>query len=81
MRKTLCASALVLTLCGSALAGDIGNPPLSPSPQGILQEQAADSWIGMGAPDSTADGISHDDNSGGLMQTALDLLSALPSLF
>ncbi len=30
MRKTFCASVLVLALCGSALAGDITNPP-SPS--------------------------------------------------
>jgi hypothetical protein len=28
MRKTLCASALVLALCGSAFAGDMNCPPL-----------------------------------------------------
>lgn len=27
MRKTFCASVLLLVLCGSALAGDITNPP------------------------------------------------------
>lgn len=28
MRKTFCASALVLALCGSAFAGDMNCPPL-----------------------------------------------------
>lgn len=30
MRKTFCASVLVLALCGSAFAGDIGCPPIAP---------------------------------------------------
>jgi hypothetical protein len=69
MRKTFCASILVLTLCGSAFAGDISNPPVaSPSPQtNTVQEQATNGSI-------------HGDNTDSLVQITLDLLSVLPSL-
>jgi hypothetical protein len=30
MRKTICASVLVLALCGSAFAGDMECPPIAP---------------------------------------------------
>lgn len=43
MRKTLCASVLLLALCGSAYAGDISNPstPQPPPPSNMTAEETA----------------------------------------
>ena len=64
MRKTFCASVLVVALCGSTFAGDIGTPPIAPgdipNPPSATQmsgEQTIDGWIGTGAPSPTADGL------------------------
>ena len=62
MRKTLCASALVLALCGSTFAGDMGCPPIvisdPPSPLTTSQSsdvQLTDGSTGAGTPgDPTA---------------------------
>ena len=42
MRKTLCASVLVLTLGGSVLAGDAGCPPIAPGDMGTPPLAAGD---------------------------------------
>ena len=63
MRKTLCASVLVWTLCVPTLAGDILNPPapvkLENSPNAILSsvDQSVDGWTGDETSDPSADGI------------------------
>lgn len=87
MRKTLCASVLVLALCGSAFAGDIECPPIAPgdisSPPSAPQSssnQINDSEISTEASAPTADGVTHYDNPDSLTRIALDLLSVLPSL-
>jgi hypothetical protein len=88
MRKTLCASVLVLVLCGSVFAGDIECPPIvapgdissPPSAPQSSSNQTADGWIGTGTAAPTTDSSIHGDNSGSLTQIALDLLSVLPSL-
>jgi hypothetical protein len=47
MRKTLCAAALVLALCGPAFAGVIPNPsgPQPPTPSTAAGETVADGDI------------------------------------
>jgi hypothetical protein len=68
MRKTLGVAALMLALCGPALAGEIPNPP-APQPQAnTVQEPTATGDIQNGSADS-------------LTEIALDLLAVLPSLF
>ena len=76
MRKTLCATALVLALCGSTLAGDVNNPPIVgpsdiPSPSIALQ-----------TPDEqTADGIIYSDNAESVATTAaLTVLNSVLAL-
>ena len=63
MRKTLCASVLLLALCVPAFAGDIMNPPAPANfddSTGATQpsgDQPADEWVGTGALDPSADDI------------------------
>jgi hypothetical protein len=58
MRKTLRASVLVLSICGSAFAGDISNPstPQPPPPSGLTAEvQLKGGAKQTGATDSFAE--------------------------
>ncbi len=87
MRKTLCASVLVLALCVSALAGDIECPPIAPgdisNPPSAAQSpgnQTADGSVGTGAPDAAADGIIHGDNADSLAEAALTILNSVLAL-
>jgi len=63
MRKTLCASVLLLALCVPAFAGDIINPPApvnSNDSTSVTQpsgDQQADGWSGDETSDPSADGI------------------------
>jgi hypothetical protein len=55
MRKTIRASVLVLSICGSAFAGDMSTPstPQPPPPSGITtEEQLKDGAVPPGAIDS-----------------------------
>ena len=88
MRKTLCASVLVLALCGSALAGDINSPPIAPgdisNPPGASQassNQTADGSVSMGTPDTAANGIIHGDDVDSLTAAALTVLNSVLALF
>lgn len=87
MRKTLCASVLVLALCGSAFAGDINNPPIAPgdiscppSASRSFGDQATDGSLDAGATPS-ADGITHDVNADSLTAAALTVLNSVLALF
>ena len=73
MRKTLCASVLMLALCGSALAGDISNPsaPQPPPSNMTAEETAADGVIQTG----TADGFTETFLS--VLETTLESVLAL----
>jgi hypothetical protein len=88
MRKTLCASVLVLVLCGSALAGDISNPPIAPgdisNPPSASQapsNQTADGWIDTGEAAPAADGSIHGDDADSLTAAALTVLNSVLALF
>ena len=88
MRKTLCASVLVLMLCGSAVAGDISNPPIAPgdisNPPSASQsssDQATDGWIGTGEASPAADCIIHSDDADSLTVAALTVLNSVLALF
>lgn len=85
MRKLLCASVLVLALCGSALAGDIECPPIAPGnipdPPSAAQssgEQTTDGAVGTGA--TADDGIIHGDDADNLIETALAFLNSVLAL-
>ena len=87
MRKTLCASVLVLALCGSALAGDIECPPIAPgdipSPPSSAQSsgnQTTDGTVGTETPATAADGIIHGDNADSLAEAALTVLNSVLAL-
>ena len=69
MRKILCAIALALALCCTALAGEIPTPP-APQPHvaATTQEPTGDGDISI----TTADTVT---------QMALDLFASLSSLF
>ena len=74
MRKTLCASILLLALCGSAFAGDISNPsaPQPPPPSNMTAEETmTDDVIQTG----TADGFTETLLS--VLETALESVLAL----
>ena len=74
MRKTLCASVLMLALCGSAFAGDISNPsaPQPPPPSNMTAEETTtDDVIQTG----TADGFTETLLS--VLETALESVLAL----
>jgi len=88
MRKTLCASILVLVLCGSTFAGDISCPPIAPgdisNPPSASQsssDQNADGEIGTGVPAPTTDGNIHGDNAGSLTAAMLTVLNSVLALF
>lgn len=77
MRKTLCVSALVLALCGSALAGDINSPP-APAPGNIPTPPHAAADINN--PPGTIQS-SDDQTADGLSEAALDILDTVLALF
>jgi hypothetical protein len=80
MRKTICASVLVLALCGSALGGDINNPPIVdpdntrslPSAPQTSDEQTADGQLGTGETATAADAVA---------AAALSVLDSMLALF
>ena len=75
MRKILCATTLVLALCGSAFAGDVNNPPLvdpNDTPNPLIEPQTSS--------EQTADGITHDDNEDGVAAAALSVLNSVLAL-
>jgi hypothetical protein len=74
MRKTLCASVLVLALCGSALAGEITNPP-SPADCGL----SCSSTDGGDIPGATLS--SDDQTADGLAEAALWVIDSVLGLF
>ncbi|HEX7313853.1 MAG TPA: hypothetical protein VF297_08020 [Pyrinomonadaceae bacterium] len=74
MRKTLCASVLMLALCGSAFAGDMSNPsaPQPPPPQNVtVEETATDGVIQTGTADSFTETLLS------VLETALESVLAL----
>lgn len=76
MRKTLCASILVLAFCGSALAGDISNPstpqpPPPPPPSTTTGRLATDGLIQTEAKDGFTKTL------WSVLETALESLLAL----
>ena len=74
MRKTLCASVLMLALCGSAVAGDMSTPsaPQPPPPSNMTAEETVtDGGIQTG----TADGFTETLLS--VLETALESVLAL----
>lgn len=77
MRKTLCASVLVLALCGSALAGEITNPP---SPANI---DTSDPVLTTGViPSPPGANLSSDDQTAdGLAEAALWVINSVLGLF
>lgn len=74
MRKTLCASVLLLALCGSAFAGDMSNPstPQPPPPQNMTAgETTTDGVIQTGEADSFTETLLS------VLETALESVLAL----
>lgn len=75
MRKNLCATILVLALCGSALAGDVSTPPLVrpdnvPKPLTVPQIYS----------EQTDDGVPQDDNADGVAAAAMSILNSVLAL-
>ncbi len=88
MRKTLCASVFVLALCGSALAGDMSNPPLARGDMTgpvdaseLSSTQATGGWSGTGEASTEGDGIILVDDVDGLTAAALTVLNSMLALF
>lgn len=86
MRKTLCASVLVLSLCGSAFAGDMGTPPVASgdinSPPAASQSDGAQTTDGStdtGASGPTAD-MAADGEADSLAAAALSFLDSVLAL-
>ena len=86
MRKSLCASVLVLAFCGSAFAGDISCPPIAPgdipNPPSAAQsssDQTADGSIGTGATTAADDSIIH-NTADSLAEAALIVLNSVLAL-
>ena len=75
MRKTLCVSALVLALCGSAFAGDTNSPPIV-GPDGVSSPPIAPQTSG----EQTADDIIDGDNAETVAAAALALLDRVLAL-
>jgi hypothetical protein len=75
MRKTLCVSALVLALCGSAFAGDTNSPPLV-GPKDVTSPLFTPRTSG----EETADGIVQDDYTDSVAAASLTLLDSLLAL-
>jgi hypothetical protein len=74
MRKTISVAALIMALTGSAHAGDMPNGSPEPPPRfvNVVEEPTIAA--------TTEDGT-QGTSQGGVMQSALDLLALLPSLF
>lgn len=86
MRKTFCASVLVLALCGSAFAGDMGTPPIAPgnisSPPSASQSsvvQTGDGSTDVGAPAPAADMTAGGD-ANGFAALTLSVIKSVMSL-
>jgi hypothetical protein len=85
MRKILCASALMLVLCVSALAGDMGCPPIDTgdptNPPSVSQStsiQTGDGSTNAEALDPTADMTAGDADV--LASAALSAFNSLLTL-
>ena len=78
MRKTLCASVLVLALCGSALAGEITNPPSPATTTGTSYPVPASGDISS-PPDANLS--SDDQTADGLAEAALWVINSVLGLF
>ena len=82
MRKTICASVLLLALCGSALAGDMHSPPApavvsnQPSEPQTSGVQTTESW----GEDPAADGIIYDETADGIVAATLAAFSSVFAL-
>jgi hypothetical protein len=77
MRKTFCASVLVLALCGSAFAGDAGCPPApAPGDMGTPPLAAGDIECPPSATQSP-----DDQTADGLAEAALSVLNSVLALF
>jgi hypothetical protein len=76
MRKTFCASVLVLALCGSAFAGDAGCPPVA-APGDITNPPLAAGDINS-PPSATQ--LSGDQTVDGLAEAALTVLNSMLAL-
>jgi hypothetical protein len=74
MRKTISVAALLLALTCSAHAGDMPNG--SPEPPRRSINVVEEPTIAATTEDGT-----QDTSQGGVMQSALDLLALLPSLY
>jgi hypothetical protein len=74
MRKTLCATILVLALCGSTLAGDVNNPPLD-DPIDMPNR----TFVPPTSGEETADDIIQDDTTNSVA-AALTLLNTVLAL-
>jgi hypothetical protein len=77
MRKTICASVLVLALCVSTLAGDILNPPAPTKPAN--SPDATLTYVDQSADDWTVDETS-DPSADAMMTAALTLLDTVLAL-
>jgi hypothetical protein len=76
MRKTFCASVLVLALCGSAFAGDIGCPPIT-APSDIETPLLAAGDIEC--PPSTTQSFD-DQTADGFAEAVLNVLNSVLAL-
>lgn len=78
MRKTFCASVLVLALCGSALAGDITNPPAPATTDDVSYSVLVAGEI----PNPPGASLSSDDQTAdGLAEAALWIINSVLGLF
>jgi hypothetical protein len=77
MRKTIYASALVLALCGSALAGDMNSPP-APVSESIANTSLA---AEESSPSTTAPEPTDDPPADLLVEAALTVLDSVLALF
>jgi hypothetical protein len=74
MRKVISVAALLLALTCSAHAGDMPNGSPAPPTKFISADQGS-------TTDAVTEDGTQDTIQGGVMQTALDLFTLLPSLF
>jgi hypothetical protein len=75
MRKSLCATALVLALCASVYAGDIHSPPIV-VPKEVPRQPFAPPMCG----EPPADGRLYGDNADGFTTAALTVLNSVLAL-
>ena len=85
MRKTLLASALLLALCGSALAGDINSPPITtsnpPSTTKLSSTQTTRGSAATEPPDAAPGGITPAYDTYLLAVVALRVFGGVLALF